>query len=177
MILTCPRCATRYLVDDGEMRPEGRKVKCGACGEEWRVAANGEIDPPLPAETAVPYGGGIAPNVTAAPVFEVVGQDPSPSGAARAASAEPPVLESLFVSPITTDSKPAKPQRSSLVSNLVLALVILAVLVVAAFAFRMEIVRIAPKTAPIYSALGIPMKAPALPPAKPPPPAAASPHG
>jgi predicted Zn finger-like uncharacterized protein len=46
MILTCPRCATRYLVEDAEVRPEGRKVRCSACGEEWRAFVEG-------AETAV----------------------------------------------------------------------------------------------------------------------------
>jgi predicted Zn finger-like uncharacterized protein len=170
MILTCPQCATRYLVDDGEMRPEGRKVKCGACGEEWRVSANGEIESPPAAQAALPDGGDSPPKVAAAPVFEVLGQDTSPPEATAAVAAAPPVLESLFVSPITTDSKPPAPKGSGLLSNLILAVVILAVLAVAAFAFRMEIVRIAPKTAPIYSALGIPMKAPVQPVAKPSPP-------
>jgi predicted Zn finger-like uncharacterized protein len=173
MILTCPKCATRYLVDDGEMRPEGRKVKCGACGEEWRVSATGEVDPPITPVAAVPAVGDSAPEAPAAPVFEVVGQETS---AREAQGAAPPALESLFVAPITTDSKPAGSKGSSLLSNLLLVVVILAVLAVAAFAFRMEIVRLAPKTAPIYSALGIPITPPP-PLAKPPTPAASPPHG
>jgi len=186
MILTCPQCATRYLVDDGQMRPEGRKVKCAACGEEWRVSAQGEnerapapvppeplpLEPPLP-EPDPPAAGSVAP------VFEVAGQEETPPAETVAVASEPPVLESLFVAPINTDSKPAPSTGSGPLSNLLLGLVILAVLGAAAFAFRMEIVRIAPKTAPIYSALGMPMSAPPAPPslAKPPPQAAASPHG
>jgi len=106
-----------------------------------------------------------------------VAQETSAPETAGAVTAEPPVLESLFVSPITTDSKPAAPAGSRLLSNLLLAVVILAVLAVAAFAFRVEIVRIAPKTAAIYSALGIPVKAPEPPLAKPSSPAPPAPHG
>lgn len=54
MILTCPRCATRYLVEDGEVRASGRTVRCSACGEEWRVYPPGG-EPPLTAdESAAP---------------------------------------------------------------------------------------------------------------------------
>lgn len=37
MILTCPRCAARYVVGEDQVGPQGRKVKCTACGEIWRV--------------------------------------------------------------------------------------------------------------------------------------------
>ncbi|HEX2844237.1 MAG TPA: zinc-ribbon domain-containing protein [Candidatus Limnocylindria bacterium] len=47
MILTCPRCAARYVVGEDQVGPQGRKVKCSACGEIWRAEA--EIpEPPAP---------------------------------------------------------------------------------------------------------------------------------
>ena len=60
MILSCPRCATRYFVDAGEIGAGGRPVRCAECGEGWFArppmeprAFDAAEPPPPPTDEAV----------------------------------------------------------------------------------------------------------------------------
>ena len=44
MILTCPECASRYVVDAAKVGPDGRKVRCAACKASWVAIPEMEDD-------------------------------------------------------------------------------------------------------------------------------------
>ena len=47
MVLECPSCATRYLVDPAALGAEGRKVRCARCRHTWfEKAPAPSLDPP-----------------------------------------------------------------------------------------------------------------------------------
>jgi predicted Zn finger-like uncharacterized protein len=48
MILTCPECRTRFLVDPAKIPPGGRAVRCGRCGHSWHQEASATA--PVPAQ-------------------------------------------------------------------------------------------------------------------------------
>lgn len=50
MIVTCPSCSTRYLVDPAAIGQDGRRVKCARCGHLWRESAVEPVAAPPPPE-------------------------------------------------------------------------------------------------------------------------------
>ena len=60
MILTCPNCATQYVVKDGAIPPQGRQVRCAACSHSWHqdseAPAELELGPEVEANEAQDRG-------------------------------------------------------------------------------------------------------------------------
>ncbi|MGH6885048.1 MAG: DUF3426 domain-containing protein [Geminicoccales bacterium] len=50
MILTCPRCSTRYHVEPSALGTAGRTVRCASCGQRWSV------QPPADTPQIVEFG-------------------------------------------------------------------------------------------------------------------------
>lgn len=71
MLVSCPSCSTRYVVDPASIGASGRRVKCVRCGEVWhqalpdegveRVRSNAPLfDDDAPAAEPEPWNGGAA---------------------------------------------------------------------------------------------------------------------
>jgi predicted Zn finger-like uncharacterized protein len=52
MIVSCPACATRYLLEPIALGPKGRQVRCAQCGHSWQQ--NPPADMPRQVELAAP---------------------------------------------------------------------------------------------------------------------------
>lgn len=53
MLIVCPSCETRYTTDDSSFGPEGRRVRCAACGHSWVAKAPEEGDEALAESTGL----------------------------------------------------------------------------------------------------------------------------
>ena len=60
MIVTCPSCSTRYLVDPAAIGQGGRRVKCARCGHLWRESSVEPVAAPTPPEPQPVLVGGLA---------------------------------------------------------------------------------------------------------------------
>ena len=162
MILTCPRCATRYLIDESHVWSTGRTVQCEACGQRWRATGTGEVPiapPPPEPVTPEPAPEPAAPFPAFAPVETAGGFAKSPPAIVEP-DVEPVVAEEPLVAPSLFRAVPTRlrPTSSREVSPLGRALAILfIVLVVLAglVLFRDAIVRAVPGVAPVYKSLGL----------------------
>ncbi len=51
MILSCPNCATQYAIDEAQLGPGGRTVRCAACKTTWRAE---RVEAPIELAVAPP---------------------------------------------------------------------------------------------------------------------------
>ncbi|MAU40852.1 MAG: hypothetical protein CMF31_04440 [Kordiimonas sp.] len=62
MILTCPECSTRYVVDPKKLLPSGRVVRCAKCSHSWQEPAPADDIPVVEEPPTAPETPGNAPH-------------------------------------------------------------------------------------------------------------------
>ncbi|MFN3229397.1 MAG: zinc-ribbon domain-containing protein [Asticcacaulis sp.] len=140
MILTCPECATSYSIPDGAIAPEGRKVRCAACKTSWLAMP----EPALELDLA---------EAVAEPDVQPVKDMP------KAAKPEPKGREipKLYREMIEAQKRLKGLATQGLVwGGLVAGF---ALVLTAAYVFRIEAVRLMPSVAGAYAAVGLPVNA------------------
>ncbi len=163
MLIACPNCATPYQADLAVPGAAGRAVRCARCRQLWFAydpAPFAAIVQTHRSEVAALMNGEEAVAMMATPESK-----PECAGSAPAPQPDEPVIELTAIRPLTpADPAGPKPrrERGSIAaaaraagakrarrSLLPLALVPLIALDLALIAWRSEVVRIAPQTAPV----------------------------
>ncbi len=140
MILTCPSCVTRYEVDGTKFPPSGRDVRCAKCGHVWHALPNDEVIPESFAEPP-------APEVYQQPVS----RDPEP----QPRPAEDYYDEEQGFEPAAAQAQPWYARKTTLMAGWAGLAVVVLVIGFVASVYRREVVEVWPKTASLYSGLGV----------------------
>jgi predicted Zn finger-like uncharacterized protein len=129
MILTCPACATSYFVDDAALG-QGRLVRCTACRHSWKAAPEPELE-----LRSTPEEGAVA-----TPVRAGARPEPLPRAFRAKAAEQRKVREAATAGAVWAGIGAA-----------------FALIIVTALVFRIDVVRIAPRAAGAYAAVGLPV--------------------
>jgi predicted Zn finger-like uncharacterized protein len=143
MILTCPECASRYLVGDDSIGAAGRSVRCSSCGARWTARADDAPAAPAPIAAAAPVAAPPTPSLDSAAAEPDITDD----------SAEP--LPKVFRERAATRQKVREAMAAGAVwAGLAAGFVLL---LGATVLLRQDVARIWPRTAGAYAAVGLPV--------------------
>jgi predicted Zn finger-like uncharacterized protein len=156
MILTCPNCSARFMVDGNALGPSGRTVRCGACGNSWlqlpeESQAEREREPPPPEPAlAVAQAGAAAATAAADAAAEEAAKGEKRGGRWRRRR----LLESGQAA--APEAEAGTPRKRGFGRVLVWFLFVFVVtaIVLGGIHYRQQIVRLWPPAIMLYERLG-----------------------
>jgi len=144
MIVTCPSCAVRYVVDPRAFGAKGRTVRCARCGHTWHHDAPPEtLQEPAPPPPQAPEAPAAPSSAAAAPASPR--ERAAPVVAAREDRVQLPAL-----------SRPPRRWATALIWAASLLLLLVG-LVAAAIVERGRVVSMLPAAARFYALAGFPV--------------------
>ncbi len=157
MNLTCPSCATTFVVETEQLGPDGRQVRCGSCGHSWhQVAENGA------AENGAAENGA-AENEAADSAPAATESPPEAAPQEKPAKLAKPERRSRRRGPKPPRHKEARAGRSSLLLGWFLFLVVVGGLAAGLYFGRAQVLALVPAAAPLYQMAGLMPPAPGVP--------------
>jgi predicted Zn finger-like uncharacterized protein len=150
MNLTCPSCATTFVVETEQLGPGGRQVRCGSCGHSWHQDADSGATESGAGESAP------APPEAAPEVPPESSPESSPESAPLAAA--PP--EKREKRPRRRGPKPPRQKevrsgRASLILGWILFLAVIGGLAAGLYFGRAQVLALVPAAEPLYQMAGL----------------------
>lgn len=143
MLLTCPQCSAKYNVAEGAIPPSGRTVRCAACGNSWRAMPAGAIG-----YNPTPPKAPSAPETKTAGLLAKLGfgsKKAKPGKLEPHEMARKKALDQIKTTHRLASGIPWAISLTLLIAGLVSAAI-----------YRTDIVRLWPKSASAFAALGMP---------------------
>ena len=161
MRIVCPSCAATYDVPEAALAP-GRPVRCARCGTEWAPLPATETHAPRDTPPLVPPS--LVPSSLDPPdptVWRAPERVPGPAVPLdqpdAGAGADHPRNRRVLIAQPASDATVRRPRRTDTAPLIawLASLVLLAALVVAAYAWRGSIMAAWPPSERLYVALGL----------------------
>lgn len=148
MIVTCPKCASRFHVEDKALGTDGRKVRCGSCAHAW-------LQKPVVAEAPAVAEVAFEDSAPEAKPAELKTGDPAPAPKQPEPAVDAPREPAKAKSPRPTAPPPRRQRSLGRIVVWLVFIVLIAGILVGGYRYRQLVVNRWPSVTGIYEAVGV----------------------